>query len=328
MEGSQASAPAGGAFELFDRQPDTADVTEELLSSLGREQKSVSAKFFYDQRGSELFEAITRLPEYYLTRTEMALFEALGAQLKKAIGPDCCLVEYGSGSSRKIRQLLESVAPRAYVPVDISLTHMEHNARELHADFPALDVFPTCADITCPFELPAPVAELNKVGFFPGSSIGNFAPDDAITFLANVADTLGAGSRLILGVDRKKDRALLEAAYNDAAGVTAQFNLNMIDHIGSLLGVDFTPAQFVHRAFYDDEAGCIRMFLEATRAHQVRAAERTITFAAGERLHTENSFKYAPEEFRKLAREGGFQQLAHWSDDQEWFSVFLLEVAS
>jgi dimethylhistidine N-methyltransferase len=204
---------------------------------------------------------------------------------------------------------------------------MERNARELHRDYPELDIYPTCADITRRFELPAPVARLNKVGFFPGSSIGNFAPDAAVEFLANVADTLGAGSRLILGVDRKKDRDLLEAAYNDAAGVTAQFNLNMITHIGSLLGVDFTPAQFVHRAFYDDAAGCIRMFLEATRSHQVRTADGTISFAAGERLHTENSFKYAPDEFRQIAYEGGFEQLAHWSDEQQWFSVFLLEVA-
>ncbi len=258
----------------------------------------------------------------------MGLFDSLGAQLKDAIGPDCALVEYGSGSSKKIRQLLASVAPRAYVPVDISATHMEQNARALHRDYPALEIYPTCADITRAFELPEPVAELNKVGFFPGSSIGNFAPEAAVQFLANVADTLGSGSRLILGVDRKKDRALLEAAYNDAAGVTAQFNLNMIAHIGSILGVDFSPAQFVHRAFYDDAAGCIRMFLESTHSHQVRTADGTISFSAGERLHTENSFKYAPEEFRRIAREGGFEQIAHWSDEQEWFSVFLLEVAS
>ena len=288
----------------------------------------MSAKFFYDHRGSKLFEAITELPEYYLTRTEMALFDTLSADLQSAVGAHACVVEYGSGSTKKIRQLLESLQPQAYVPVDISLTHMESQARALQADFPELDIYPTCADITKPFELPEPVASLNKVGFFPGSSIGNFAPDAAVAFLENVARTLGAKGRLIIGVDRKKDPATLEAAYNDAVGVTAQFNLNMIEHIGRLLGVDLAPAEFVHQAFYDGEAGCIRMFLEATRQHQVQVDGQTIHFAAGERLHTENSFKYAPEEFLALAQRGGFAQVAHWSDPKQWFSIFLLEVAA
>lgn len=310
---------------MFDRQPKTADVTEELLRSLGRHDKSVSARFFYDQRGSELFEAITQLPEYYPTRTEMALFDTLAEELHGEIGDDCALVEYGSGSNKKIRQLLETVAPLAYVPVDISLSHMEQNARALHLDYPDLNIYPTCADITRRFELPEPVAGLNKVGFFPGSSIGNFTPDHAVEFLANVARTLGAGSRLIVGVDRKKDPAILEAAYNDSAGVTAEFNLNMMKHLGELLRVDLAPEKFVHRAYYDAEAGCIRMFLEASESHQVEVSGQVIRFREGERVHTENSYKYAPEEFRAIAGRGGFRQVAHWSDEREWFSIFLLE---
>jgi len=317
-----------GDFELFDRQPQTADVTEELLGSLGASEKSVSARYFYDQRGSELFEAITQLPEYYLTRTEMALFDTLADELRAAIGTDCALVEYGSGSSKKIRQLLETVAPLAYVPVDISLSHMQDNARELHRDYPNLHIYPTCADITRRFELPEPVARLNKVGFFPGSSIGNFSPDQAVEFLSNVARTLGTGSRLIVGVDRKKDSAILEAAYNDSAGVTAEFNLNMMKHLGELLGVDLAPEKFVHRADYDAEAGCIRMFLEAVEAHEVEANGARIRFSEGERVHTESSYKYAPEEFAEIARRGGFRQVSHWSDPNDWFSIFLLEVAS
>jgi dimethylhistidine N-methyltransferase len=207
------------------------------------------------------------------------------------------------------------------------LSHMEDNARELHRDYPKLHIYPTCADITRRFELPEPVAQLNKVGFFPGSSIGNFLPDQAVEFLSNVARTLGARSRLIVGVDRKKDPAILEAAYNDSAGVTAAFNLNMMKHIGQLLGVDLAPQKFVHHANYDSEAGCIRMFLEASQSHEVEINGQTIKFSEGERIHTENSYKYAPEEFRKIARRGGFQQVAHWSDANDWFSVFLLEVA-
>lgn len=335
MEGSRAEKESTpGDFELFDRQPETADVTEELLRSLGTSKKTVSARYFYDQRGSELFEAITRLPEYYLTRTEMALFDTLAEELRAEIGDDCALVEYGSGSSKKIRQLLESVAPLAYVPVDISLSHMERNARELQRDYPVLNIYPTCADITRRFELPEPVAGLNKVGFFPGSSIGNFSPDQAVEFLSNVARTLGAGSRLIVGVDRKKDPAILEAAYNDSAGVTAEFNRNMMKHLGHLLGVDLAPEKFVHRAHYDSEAGCIRMFLEARESHEVEVdlesevGGQVIRFTEGERVHTENSYKYVPEEFREIARRGAFRQVAHWSDPKDWFSIFLLEVAS
>lgn len=287
----------------------------------------MSAKFFYDRRGSELFEAITTLPEYYLTRTEMQLFATHREALAQAIGSDAALVEYGSGSSKKIRQLLETAGPSAYVPVDISREHLEQHARLLFQDFPWMSVYPTCADITRPFDLPEPVAELEKVGFYPGSSIGNFNPEAATGFLQNVADTLGPGARLIIGVDRKKDRAVLEAAYNDSAGVTAEFNLNLIRHLGLLLDAEFDPEQFVHRASYNDALGCIQMFLEATVDHEITVAGRRIQFAAGEALHTENSFKYHSGEFLDLAAKAGFSPLEEWTDPKEWFSIFLLEVS-
>jgi len=287
----------------------------------------VSAKFFYDRRGSELFDAITTLPEYYLTRTEMQLFATHREALAQAIGSDAALVEYGSGSSKKIRQLLESSEPSAYVPVDISREHLEQNARLLYQDFPQMSVYPTCADITRPFDLPEPVADFEKVGFYPGSSIGNFTPDAAIGFLKNVAETLGPGARLIIGVDRKKDRAVLEAAYNDSAGVTAEFNLNLISHLGSLLDAEFDPERFVHRASYNEALGCIQMFLEATVDHEITLADQQIRFTAGEALHTENSFKYHSSEFLELAAVAGFSRLEEWTDPQQWFSIFLLEVS-
>ena len=316
-----------GEFRFFDRKPPQTDATRELMQGLTAERKYVSAKYFYDQRGSELFEAITRLPEYYLTRTEMGLFDTHAEDLARAIGEDVCLVEYGSGSSAKIRKLLPDVAPRAYVPVDISREHLEDTARALHADFSHMDVYPTCADITRPFELPEPVSAMAKVGFFPGSSIGNFDPGHAAEFLSSVAGTLGDGSRLLIGVDRKKDPATLEAAYNDSAGVTAEFNLNMLRNLSRLLGCAFDEDSFAHRAHYDDALGCIQMYLTVTRAHDMEINGEAVQFALDEEVHTENSFKYHPEEFLEVAEEGGYRALEMWTDPREWFALYLLEAA-
>jgi dimethylhistidine N-methyltransferase len=313
-----------GEFRFFDCKPSTTNAREELLAGLLAEQKFVSAKFFYDQRGSELFEEITRLPEYYLTRTEMALLEERQDEIAGAIGQGVCLVEYGSGSSYKVRKLLETVRPKAYVPVDISRDHLQDMARTLHGDFGWLCVYPTSADFTKPFTLPEPVGDMAKVGFFPGSSIGNFDPDAARTFLGNARRTLGAGSRFIVGVDRKKATGTLEAAYNDAAGVTAEFNLNVLNNLGSLLGGRFDPSLFRHRAIYNTELGCIQMFLDVVQAHSVRIAGGSLEFRAGESIHTENSFKYDSGEFTGIARDSGFSVKTEWTDTRQWFSVFLL----
>lgn len=316
-----------GEFRLFDRKPSSTDAINELIEGLTARPKHVAAKFFYDERGSKLFEAITELPEYYLTRTELALFDAIETELARGVGEHACLVEYGSGSSLKIRKLLQALEPEAYVPVDISLEHLEATARDLHGDFPTLNVYPTCADFSEPFELPSPVADLVKVGFFPGSSIGNFAPGAATEFLQNAARTLGPGSRLIIGVDRKKDVEVLEAAYNDTTGVTAEFNLNMLDHVSRLLGVALAREDFAHRARYNRELGAVQMFLEVLRSHRLEAGGEMLEFDAGEEIHTENSFKYEPEEFLEVAARGGFRPLQSWTDERDWFSVFLLEAA-
>lgn len=311
-------------YQFFDRSPGTSEMYDEVVRGLMAVPRQLPPKYFYDERGSRLFEAITRLPEYYLTRTEMALFDEHEESVAAALGSDACLVEYGSGSSQKIRKVLQRARPEAYVPVDISADHLERQSAALSADFPWLDVYPTCADFTQPFALPEPVARLSKVGFFPGSSIGNFEPRQAVTFLRNVVQTLGSGGRMLVGVDRKKDVAALEAAYNDAEGVTAEFNVNLLRHINTALGADFDVDGFAHEARYDEERGCIQMFLRSCRRQRVRLGPHVFEFAEGDAIHTENSFKYDPESFMALAREGGFLTETWWTDRREWFALYLL----
>ncbi len=304
-----------------------ADVKAEVLEGLLGPAKTLHPKYFYDEQGSRLFEAITRLPEYYLTRSELEIFDAHLSDISSRVPGQSCIVEYGSGSSLKIRKVIEELDPAAYVPVDISREHMVAMAEALARDFPDLAIYPTCADFTDTFALPPPVAGLTKVGFFPGSSIGNFSPADAVGFLQRMAKTLGAGARLIIGVDLKKDPAVLEAAYDDAAGVTAEFNLNLIRHLGEVLHADLNPDRFRHRAVYNESLGAVQMFLDVRDSHDVLIGDRLVHFEAGEAIHTENSFKYDPADFLELVAGAGFAEVAGWTDRKGWFSVFLLEVA-
>ena len=318
-------------YAYFDLQPTQGADLEGLVAGLQQPQKQVSPKFFYDEAGSKLFDEITQLEEYYLTRTEMALFDRHHDQIAEALRASArgsCLVEYGSGSSAKVRKLLETLRPVAYLPVDISGEHLQAAARRLHADYPWLRVYPTCADYTQAFELPEVVDELDKTGFFPGSSIGNFDPPHAVDFLVNVTRTLGPDGKLLLGVDLKKDVAVLEAAYNDSLGVTARFNLNLLEHLNARYSAGFDVENFTHDAVYNEQEGCIQMFLESRVAQSVTLAGERISFAAGERIHTENSFKYAPEEFAQLAVDAGFNVSFMWVDERRWFAVFLLEVCA
>ena len=318
-----ASRP--GEYEFFDRLPPPSAMLDEVIAGLTEQPKRIAPKFFYDERGSRLFEAITRLPEYYPTRTEMSLFDTCLPEVHDRIGEGGCLVEYGSGSSVKIRRVLEALRPRAYLPVDISRRHLEENAKALHADYPHLSVYPLCTDMTKPFELPKVVAGLDKLGFYPGSSIGNFEPDEAQAFLRQVAATLGTGSHLLIGVDRKKDIDVLEAAYNDSAGVTAEFNLNVLRHLNAALATEFDPAGFRHRAAYNEESGCVQMFLESLRDQSAQVDGRIIEFAQGELVHTENSYKYGYEQFAELAEGGGVEVDSSWSDADTYFTLFLLK---
>ncbi len=313
---------------LHDLKPELADVRDEVHTGLTATPRRLSPKFFYDERGSELFEAITHLPEYYPTRTEIGIFEAHLPEIAALLGRDALLVEYGSGSSRKIRLLLEALRPRAYMPVDISRDHLLEAAERLAADFPGLEIHAVCADLTAPLVLPWRPAGVPVAGFFPGSSIGNFERAAAQEFLAAVGTTLGVGGRLLIGVDRRKARSRLEAAYDDAAGVTAAFNRNALVHLARELGGDADADAFSHRAFYDEALGRIEMHLVASRDLVLELGGCRYAFAEGESVHTENSYKYAPEEFEALAAAAGFDRLGHWTDSEGLFSVFVLEVSA
>jgi len=317
---------AAAPFQVFDLKPPATDVEAEVLAGLTAGSKSLPPKFFYDEAGSRLFEAITRLPEYYLTRTELGIFDEHISGMARSFEPGACVVEYGSGSSLKIRKVLEAVEPGAYVPVDISGDHLVEMAQALAGDFPALAIYPTCADFTGEFQLPPPVAGLSKVGFFPGSSIGNFDPVNARTFLQQMRSTLGTGAKLIIGVDLKKDVEVLEAAYNDAQGVTAAFNLNLLAHLAEVLETNLLPSRFRHRATFNSAIGAVQMFLDVIETHEVRIGKSQIRFEAGESVHTENSFKYDADEFLELAAAVGFSEQGMWTDAKGWFAVFLLEV--
>jgi dimethylhistidine N-methyltransferase len=312
-------------YAFFDHHPPQTDILDEVLDGLRCEQKTLSPKFFYDEDGSRLFEAITRLPEYYLTRTELAIFDAHGSDMRTRLDHRDCIIEYGSGSNLKIRRLLELARPRAYVPVDISKEHLAENARELHEAYPQISVYPVCADFSQPIPLPPQVRSMEKTAFFPGSSIGNFEPPAAVDFLRNVARTVGPGGQLLIGVDCAKSADVLEPAYDDAAGVTAEFNRNMLVHLNERLQADFDVDAYAHQAVYNTEAARIEMYLVARSEQRVRIGGEVIHIAAGERIHTEHSYKYAPDAFVALAEQAGFSCAEVWQDERNWFAIYLLE---
>ncbi len=314
-------------YQFFDLAPVLRTMREEVLESLLAPQKTLAPKYFYDERGSQLFDEITRLPEYYPTRTETALFEAHSAEISGHFNGAVTLIEYGSGSSRKIRALLEGMKPAAYVPLDISGEHLETSAKTLQADYSWLNIYAVCADYSQDIALPEAIPRHQPMAFFPGSSIGNFAPTDAQAFLRRVRALVGEQGKLLIGVDRKKDKRVLESAYNDTAGVTAAFNLNVLTHLNRELEGNFDIAGFAHRAIYNEEIGSIQMFLESLVDQQVELAGEHIEFAANEQIHTENSYKYDPAQFAKLAAGAGWKEELHLTDPQNYFSVFLLQAA-
>ena len=299
----------------------------EVIRGLRQTRKSIPPKYFYDAAGSRLFDAITRLPEYYPTRTEIGILRSNSDAIAQYADAGACLVEYGSGSSIKVRILIDACQPAAYVPVDIAKDHLATSARRVFEDYPRLAVYPVCADYTTPFGLPPPVAAQPRLAFFPGSSIGNFDPAAADVFLAGVARTVGQGGRFIIGVDAKKALSVLARAYNDSAGVTARFNRNLLQHVNRVVGANFDPQAFDHRAIYNEDAGRIEMYLDANRQQVVRVNGEEVAFARGESLHTENSYKYAPDEFVAKAERAGFVCEHLWQDSQRYFMVLLLRAA-
>jgi len=305
------------------QSPETSTFESDVIEGLRSTPKSLPAKYFYDAAGSQLFERITELPEYYPTRCEISMLRDYAADIAKLIPQGAALVEFGSGSSRKARILL-SAAPKlaAYVPVDICREMIEQEAAELRRDFPQLKVLPVTADICKPFDLPdeakgAPV----RVGFFPGSTIGNFEPHEASAFLRNAANILGAGATLIVGVDLIKPAEVLNAAYNDKAGVTAKFNLNLLTRINRELGGTFRLNTFEHHAFYNRERHRVEMHLASLKRQKVKVGGETIDFRAGETIHTENSYKYSVESLAALARGVGWLPTGAWTDAHRYFSI-------
>ncbi len=312
------------AVRFYDYHPPANSFRAEVLAGLNLDPKRIAPKFFYDVAGSRLFDAICDLPEYYPTRTEIGILKGHAREISRLTGPNCLLIELGSGNSSKVRLLLEALQPAAYLPMDISRDHLLRAANILAADYPWLAVHATCIDYSQRLDIPYFPDDLRKVAFFPGSSIGNFEPDDTLKFLSDVARALGAGGAMLIGVDLKKDPALLHAAYNDSRGITAQFNLNLLARINRELGGNFMLENFEHHAFYNEVHGRIEMHLVSRCKQTVRICDRNFDFSPGENLHTENSYKFDPEEFKELARAAGFQPLQMWTDPQGLFSVHYL----
>ncbi len=302
-----------------------AGFLQDVLAGLGAMPKTMAPKYFYDAAGAALFGDICELPEYYVTRTEIGILRANGAAMAEAIGTAAMLIEFGAGSLDKIRILLDVLkAPAGVAAVDISEHQLLRAADDLRRTYPGLPVTSIAADFTRAVDIPEPAgAAARKVAFFPGSTIGNFDPDAATAFLRGVTQTVGVGGGLLIGYDLKKDTQVLLDAYDDAAGVTAAFNLNLLVRINRELGGNFDTATFRHVARYDDRLGRIEMHLQSTLAQTVTIAGRTFGFAAGETIHTENSYKYAVQDFDALAAAAGMQRQALWSDADEYFAVAL-----
>lgn len=318
----------GTATLLVDAHPEDHEVLDEVLTGLKKDQKTLPSKYFYDARGCELFEAICALPEYYLTRTELAIMRAHASEMALLLGRGVLLVELGSGASIKTRLLLDYLQePAGYVPVDISRSYLQDSRNVLAKAYPGLPVLPVCADFTQPFSLPRPPRPVHRTVFYlPGSTLGNFNPPAAQRILRQIAAMAGSGGGLLIGLDLKKDIDVLEAAYNDAQGVTAEFNLNLLNRLNRDHDADFDLDHFTHAAHYNADEGRIEMHLESRIDQQVRIGDEALQFSAGETIHTENSYKYDLTEFAGWAQQAGMSLSQRWLDDDEHFAVLYLKV--
>lgn len=309
--------------------PEEATIDSEfghdLVAALRARPRSISPKYFYDRQGSTLFDAICDLPEYYPTRTEFGILRTQAAEIATQMGSNAEIVEFGAGSCAKVRLLLDAMdRPARYLPIDISEDHLHDAAHRLAADYPSLQALPIAADYTQPFDLPAPLPGAGqRVGFFPGSTIGNFTPEEALRFLRMAAQLLRGGA-LLLGADLVKDPAVLHAAYNDTRGVTAAFNLNLLARANRELGADFDLGQFYHHAFYNVPQQRIEMHLVSRRAQRVQVCGQQFEFLEGQSLHTENSCKFTVAGLRALAMEAGFKPGPVWTDPDKLFSLHWL----
>ncbi|MEZ5066849.1 MAG: L-histidine N(alpha)-methyltransferase [bacterium] len=309
----------GAAIESV---PDTEEFLNDVIAGLSATPRTLPCKYFYDQEGSRLFDAIGDLDEYYLTRTEIAILEAEIEDLARHVGEGSVLIEYGSGSSRKTRLLLDHLeSPAAYVPIDISREHLLDAVVRLRRRYPSLRISPVVADYTAHFALPRDLPDARRVAFFPGSTIGNFAPEEARAFLARIARTVRAGGGLLIGVDLKKDAGTLEAAYDDASGVTAAFNRNVLVRMVHELDAELDPDRFAHAATWNEAEGRVEMHLVSEGRQVVRVGGVDFRFEPGDRIWTESSYKYTADGFARLAAGAGFRVERVWTDPRQRFSV-------
>jgi dimethylhistidine N-methyltransferase len=313
------------APSLLDLHPSAGSFLDDVRAGLESEPRTLPCKYFYDARGSQLFDRITELDEYYPARTEVGILESNMDDIVESLEDDPLVIEFGSGNSSKTRLLLDHLPDAAgYVPVDISREHLVDAAARLQARYPELEILPVCADFTEPIPIPEPKRPPgHRVVFFPGSTIGNFTRDEARDFLRTVTEDCGDDGGLLIGVDLRKDPERLERAYDDREGVTAAFNLNLLDRINRELGADFDVEGFRHRAVWNPAKGRVEMHLESLRDQEVHLDGRTYRFAAGETIHTENSHKYEVEEFAAMAHEVGLELAKVWTDPDRQFSVHL-----
>ena len=314
------------AVRFYDEHASSTTLQDEVLEGLTSRPKRLAPKFFYDERGSRLFDAICELPEYYPTRAEMAILESCAQEVARLAGPECTLIELGSGASKKIRLLLEALRPRQYVGIDISREFLLESVKLLAHDYPWLEVHAACADFARNLELPDDAGPGRKLVFFPGSTIGNFEPGEALPFLQRVRRLVQPEGALLIGVDLKKDPQVLHRAYNDSEGITAAFNLNLLERLRTELGAELDPRNFRHRAFYNTVRGRIEMHLVSRCPQEIRVLGRRFHFATNESIHTENSYKYSVEEFHALARGAGLFPRQVWLDAERLFSVHYLSV--
>lgn len=315
------------AIQFHDYAPEQEDFLDEVIEGLSQKPKKISPKFFYDKRGSELFDQICNQPEYYPTKTEISILKNHAENIAKHIDPECVIVELGSGASEKVRVLLESIRPAGYMGIDISKEFLIEATQRLADDYPWVDVHAVCTDFSQQLELPDHFNNRQKLAFFPGSSIGNFEPDDAVALLIRVAKAVGEGGKLLVGVDLKKDRAILNAAYNDNAGVTQNFNLNLLQRMQDELDAELDLDAFSHRAFYNEQKGRVEMHLVSEREQKIEIDGDEFVFSRNESIHTESSHKYHVEEFAELANKAGFEVENVWTDQARLFSVQLLTVS-
>ena len=307
--------------------PATTQFATDVVAGLTETPKRLSPKYFYDSAGSALFEQITTLPEYYPTRTEIGILKERAGDIAALIQPGAALVEFGSGSSTKTRIVLSTAKSlAAYVPVDISEQFLHQQMAGLRREYSKLAVLPVVADFTKPFDLPDAVRIMPRVGFFPGSTIGNFEPHEAAAFLSHAGRILGRGATFIVGVDLVKDAQVLKKAYNDSQGITANFNLNLLTRINRELGAKFNPAWFEHHAFFNRDRSRIEMHLASLKRQRIKVCGECIDFRAGETIHTENSYKYSVESLGALARGAGWTPVAAWTDPDKYFSVHALRL--